>query len=63
MDSFEIDGAIHYLCFLYANPETGKTELSVVRNEKLEYHSPGDDDDASGEKSEKEEPTGPESQQ
>lgn len=46
MDSFEIDDEIHFLCFVFLNPETGKADLSVVRNEKLEYHPPLEDEES-----------------
>lgn len=40
MNPFEIDADIHFLCFLFSNPKTGSAELSIVKNEKLEYHPP-----------------------
>lgn len=46
MDSFEIDDEIHFLCFIFLNPDTGKAALSVVRNEKLEYHPPLEDEES-----------------
>lgn len=46
MDSFEIDDEIHFLCFIFLNPDTGKADLSVVRNEKLEYHPPLEDEES-----------------
>lgn len=53
MDSFEIDDEIHFLCFLFEDPETGSPRLTVVRNENLEYHPPLEvEDDTADSKSE-----------
>jgi len=36
---------VHYLGFLYADPESGEPALSLIENEKLEYHPPLEDED------------------
>ena len=37
---------VHTIAFLFENPESGEVELSVVQNEKLEYHPPLDEEAA-----------------
>jgi len=37
---FEIAKPVHYLGFLFENVATGDVELSLIENEKLEYHPP-----------------------
>lgn len=37
---FEIAKPIHYLGFLFENPETGEVDFSLIQNEKLEYQPP-----------------------
>lgn len=41
----DITEPTHYLVFLYRDPETNEVALSLIQNEKLEYHPPLDDDE------------------
>jgi hypothetical protein len=41
----EVDKPVHYIGFLFANPESGEVELSLILNEKLEYQPPLDPDE------------------
>jgi len=41
----EITKPTHYLAFLYRDPETNEVALSLIQNEKLEYHPPLDEDE------------------
>jgi len=36
---------VHYLGFLFTDPESGEPALSLIENEKLEYHPPLEDED------------------
>ncbi|MEX2579166.1 MAG: hypothetical protein WD342_08910 [Verrucomicrobiales bacterium] len=40
----EVAEPVHYLAFLYRDPASGEVALSLVRNERLEYHPPLEDD-------------------
>lgn len=42
---FEIAKPIHYLGFLFENPESGEVEFSLIQNEKLEYQAPLESED------------------
>lgn len=56
----EIIKPLHYIAFLYEEPETGEISLSVVQNEKLEYQAPlPDEDEEDEEKAEKPDATAP----
>lgn len=40
-----VEKQVHYLGFLFNDPETGQPALSLIENEKLEYQPPLEDDD------------------
>lgn len=42
---FEVTKPVHTILFLFENPETGEVEISMIQNEKLEYHPPLDGED------------------
>jgi hypothetical protein len=42
---FEIAKPIHYLGFLFEDPESGEVGFSLIQNEKLEYQAPLKDDE------------------
>jgi hypothetical protein len=42
---FEIAKPIHYLGFLFENPESREVGFSLIQNEKLEYQAPLESDD------------------
>jgi hypothetical protein len=40
LTQLEVSKPIHYIGFLFKDPETGEVALSLIQNEKLEYHPP-----------------------
>lgn len=45
LESIDIAKPIHYIAFLYRDPENGNIALSLIQNEKLEYHPPLPDEE------------------
>ncbi len=43
LGEIEIDKPIHYIGFLFDNPETGEPEMSVIQEQRLTYQAPIDD--------------------
>jgi len=50
----EIEKSVHYIAFLYDDPETGTPGLSVIQEEKLEYQAPIDEDEEESDQKEDE---------
>lgn len=40
LSEFEVTKPSHSIVFLFENPESGEVEVSMIQNEKLEYHPP-----------------------
>lgn len=49
---FEVLKPVHHLGFLFEDPETGETALSLILNEKLEYQPPLDPEEEEAEEAE-----------
>ncbi len=45
LTEIEVSKPVHYIGFLFKDPETGEVALSLIQNEKLEYHPPLETED------------------
>ncbi|MEM1441905.1 MAG: hypothetical protein AAGF67_06155 [Verrucomicrobiota bacterium] len=43
LEDIAIEKPVHYIAFIYRDPETGEAALSLIQNRKLEYQAPLDD--------------------
>ncbi|MEM9280835.1 MAG: hypothetical protein AAGA96_03335 [Verrucomicrobiota bacterium] len=58
LGGIEIEKRSHYIAFIFLDPETGEEGISIVQNEKLEYHPPLEDDETETEDEQAEDTSG-----